>query len=449
MRTIDDEAPVRGAVPEPARRPDDVERPRSPVLLIALLGLLAFAGFSGGWPLLVVIGALVLMVFLHELGHFITAKWAGMKVTEFFIGFGPRIWSFRRGETEYGLKVIPAGAYVRIIGMHNLDEWDPADDDRTYMSKPFWRRLSVAVAGSTMHFLLALVTIFVVLTSFGVPGGKVLASEEDFERLKASAPWVVGRVSDDSAASAIGLEASDRLISVAGHEVSTFDGFAAVVAPLGGQTVPVVYERDGQVVEATTTILEENPTTHERVGFFGIGPSFPDRKLGFTDGVQETFATFGRFTTDTFTGLGRILSPSGIADLGSRVLDPDRSGPAVDGTGGSAASDDNANRPVSIIGIANIGTALVGGGSIGDALMLFAVVNIFIGIFNLVPLLPLDGGHVAIATYEKIRSMITGKRHHVDVVKLLPLTYAVVLVLVFIGLSTIFLDVSSPIDTGG
>src|SRR5262245_65980818 len=94
--------------------------------------------------------AIVVIVFLHELGHYMTAKAAGMKVTEFFIGFGPKIWSFQRGETEYGLKVLPAGAYVKIIGMHNLDEFDPADADRTYMSKPFWRRLSVAGAGSAM-----------------------------------------------------------------------------------------------------------------------------------------------------------------------------------------------------------------------------------------------------------------------------------------------------------
>src|SRR4029079_19291502 len=100
-------------------------------------------------------------IVLHELGHFLTAKKAGMKCTEFFIGFGPRIWSFRRGETEYGVKAIPAGAYVKIIGMNHLEEVDPSDEERTYRRKPFWRRLSVAVGGSTMHFLIAFVLICV------------------------------------------------------------------------------------------------------------------------------------------------------------------------------------------------------------------------------------------------------------------------------------------------
>ena len=112
------------------------------------------------WPwVLIVILAIVVMITLHELGHFVMAKRAGMKATEFFLGFGPKLWSTRRGETEYGIKLIPAGAYVRIIGMSNLEEVDPADEERTYRAKPYWRRLSVAVAGSTMHFILAFVLI--------------------------------------------------------------------------------------------------------------------------------------------------------------------------------------------------------------------------------------------------------------------------------------------------
>ena len=124
----------------------------------------------GGWPILavVVVVASCVMIFLHELGHFLTAKRAGMKVTEFFLGFGPRIWSFQRGETEYGIKAIPAGAYVPIIGMNNLEEVDPADEARTYRQKSLLgRRMSVAVAGSAMHFLIALVLVFVRLLAFG------------------------------------------------------------------------------------------------------------------------------------------------------------------------------------------------------------------------------------------------------------------------------------------
>ncbi|HKN90716.1 MAG TPA: site-2 protease family protein, partial [Acidimicrobiia bacterium] len=108
-----------------------------------------------------VLVAIIAMIMLHELGHFVMAKRAGMKVTEFFLGFGPRLWSTRRGETEYGVKAIPAGGYVRIIGMSNLDVVDPADEERTYRAKPYRDRLGVAVAGSTMHFLIA---FFLLLT---------------------------------------------------------------------------------------------------------------------------------------------------------------------------------------------------------------------------------------------------------------------------------------------
>src|SRR5208282_2254501 len=107
-----------------------------------------------------VVLALVAMVMLHEFGHFATAKWSGMKVTEFFVGFGPRLWSLRRGETEYGIKALPLGGYCRIIGMNNLEEVDPADEPRTYRQAPVWRRLSVALAGSAMHFLIAICLLF-------------------------------------------------------------------------------------------------------------------------------------------------------------------------------------------------------------------------------------------------------------------------------------------------
>ncbi|HEV7535868.1 MAG TPA: site-2 protease family protein, partial [Acidimicrobiia bacterium] len=117
-----------------------------------------------------VLAAIIAMIMLHELGHFVMAKRAGMKVTEFFLGFGPRLWSFRRGETEYGVKAIPAGGYVRIIGMSNVDVVDPADEDRTYRAKPYRDRLGVAVAGSTMHFLIAAILLFIVFAGVGLPG---------------------------------------------------------------------------------------------------------------------------------------------------------------------------------------------------------------------------------------------------------------------------------------
>ena len=138
----------------------------------ALVALVVLLGLWQGMSMLIVVAALVVMIFLHELGHYVMAKRAGMLVTEFFIGFGPRIWSFRRGETEYGIKAIPAGAYVRIIGMSNMEEVDPALESRTYRQKRFSQRIGVAVAGSSMHFLLALVLLFVQFAFIGGPDGE-------------------------------------------------------------------------------------------------------------------------------------------------------------------------------------------------------------------------------------------------------------------------------------
>ena len=115
----------------------------------------------------IVIVAMIVMIMLHELGHFVTAKWSGMKVTEYFLGFGPRLWSFRRGETEYGVKALPLGGYVKIIGMSNLEEVPPEDEPRTYRQQPFRKRLLVAVAGSAVHFILALMLIFTILVGYG------------------------------------------------------------------------------------------------------------------------------------------------------------------------------------------------------------------------------------------------------------------------------------------
>src|SRR5947208_4997941 len=131
------------------------------VLVLAII-----TGFS---PFLGVIFAIFAIVMLHEFGHFVTAKWAGMKVSEYFFGFGPRLWSIKKGETEYGIKAIPVGGYVRILGMHNLEKVDPADEPRTYRQQSFPRRLSVAVAGSFMHFLLAFLLLVVLWTAVGVP----------------------------------------------------------------------------------------------------------------------------------------------------------------------------------------------------------------------------------------------------------------------------------------
>ncbi len=139
------------------------------VIVVAGVVVLALAAHAGA--ILIVVGALIAMVMLHELGHLLTAKWGHMKVTEYFLGFGPRLWSVRRGETEYGIKAIPAGGYVKILGMTSAEEVDPADEPRTYRQRPFHNRLAVGLAGSAMHFVMAFVILFALYAFIGAPQG--------------------------------------------------------------------------------------------------------------------------------------------------------------------------------------------------------------------------------------------------------------------------------------
>jgi RIP metalloprotease RseP len=332
-----------------------------------------------------------------------------MKVTEFFLGFGPRIWSFRRGEVEYGLKVVPLGAYVRIIGMNNLEEVDPADEPRTYRAKGYWSRFCVAVAGVAMNFALALVLLFVALVGFGIPK---------------EGAWQVGTLSANSPAAAAGLQPGDRILAVDGQTADTFGGLTDVIRSMPGQAVVLTILRNGETVEQTVTLADRHPVTGEAVGFLGIGPSYPGQTVGPLEGVQQTFSEFGRITYQSITGLGQIFSPDGLENY-SRLLSGD---PEANQT----------QRLLSPVGAVKIGTE-VAENDLGGLLLLLAAINIFVGLLNLVPLLPFDGGHIAIATYEAIRSR-PGRPYRADVRKLLPVSYALLAVVMLLFIGNVYLD---------
>jgi membrane-associated protease RseP (regulator of RpoE activity) len=409
--------------------------------LALLIAAVALAGVAFGWPVLVVILGIVVMIFLHELGHYLTAKWSGMKVTEFFIGFGPKIWSFRRGETEYGLKVVPAGAYVRIIGMNNLDEVDPVDEPRTYRQKSFPERLLVVSAGSLMHFAQAFVLLVVLLGVVGFPG-RSIANPPD----RASA-WEINTVEGDSAAQAAGLEEDDLIVAVDGVPVSRYDELSDALAPydVGGE-VRLTVERDGveRTVEAELGPRPAGvPGGEPGSPFLGVGSSkhFSDEPIGLGTAIVRAPGEMLRFTGQTFGAMAGFFSPDGIGDFATNV------GEANDrdsGSGGSGSSADDDGRLISIIGVVQLGSQDVENRG-AFLLALFFSLNMFIGIFNMLPLLPLDGGHAAMAIYERIRSR-PGRTYHADFAKLLPLTYAVVMVLVVLGVTAMYLDIVDPIS---
>jgi membrane-associated protease RseP (regulator of RpoE activity) len=408
-----------------------------------LAGLVLLLALLGGWPLLVVVFAIVVMIMLHELGHYLTAKWSGMKVTEYFLGFGPKLWSFRRGETEYGVKAIPAGAYVRIIGMNNLDEAPPEDEPRTYRQQSYPKRVLVASAGSAMHFLLALTCIFLILTITGAPGGKVFRD---------TGAWQIDKtVSADngqpSAAQAIGLQSGDRITAINGNNVDDFDKLRDQIAPHPNETVTLTVVRNGQPMQ-----VEAHLGDNEGRGFLGVQPgTLPKQRTDPVHAAAQSVVEFGALARDSVGFFGKFFSPSGLSNFAGQVASggdtsnnqstDNSSTPAPPPSSSSSSDGSNINqdRPVSIIGAASIGSDLTRDGLL-PFLAFFAMINVVIGLFNLVPLPPLDGGHIAVATYERIRSR-RGQRYQVDMAKLLPVTYAVVIVLVFIGLSTMYLDV--------
>jgi membrane-associated protease RseP (regulator of RpoE activity) len=412
--------------------------------LALLIAAVAAAGLAFGWPVLVVILGIVVMIFLHELGHYLTAKWAGMKVTEFFIGFGPKIWSFRRGETEYGLKVVPAGAYVRIIGMNNLDDVDPPDEPRTYREKSFPKRLLVVSAGSLMHFAQAFVLLVILLGVVGFPG-RSIANPPD----RAPA-WEINTVEDDSAAQAAGLKEDDLVVAVNGQPVSHFDELSDALARYDvGDEVQLTIERDGveRTVEAELRPRPAGvPGGDPGSPFLGVGTSkhFSDEPIGLGTAVVRAPGEMVRFTGQTFGAMAGFFSPRGISDFANNVGEANNPDSGSGGSGGSGSSADDNDRLISIIGVVQLGSQDVENRA-AFLLALFFSLNMFIGIFNMLPLLPLDGGHAAMAIYERIRSR-PGRAYHADFAKLLPLTYVVVMGLVVLGVTAMYLDIVDPIS---
>lgn len=408
---------------------------RGALLRLALLVVAAaFASVvTGVTSTVLVVVALMVMIVLHEFGHFITAKAAGMKVTEFFVGFGPRLWSVRRGETEYGVKAILVGGYCRIVGMTNLEQVDPADEPRTYREKPYWRRMSVAVAGSTMHMIIAFVLLWVMLAFVGVI---------DYDKELPSVGTISRLATGPSPAARAGFRVHDRLVAVDGTPFVSWDEMRPYIRANPGKSITFTVVRAGRTVDLKATPLDLGeveggaaaPTVKpgEHAGFVGIGPDFAVDKTPPVAALGHAATGMGRAIRQTVAALGHIFSPSGVSTYAGQL------------SGRHAPSASDGNRFISPVGFVRVAGQAAHSG-LREVLVLLFTINVFVGIFNMVPLLPLDGGHVAIATYERIRSR-KGRRYRADMAKMMPLTYAVFLLIVLIGLTSLYLDVVRPLS---
>lgn len=402
------------------------------LLLVIAVGI-GLAVWAGVLPLVAVAVALFAMVMLHEAGHMVTAKWSRMKVTEYFVGFGPRLWSVTRGETTYGVKAILVGGYVKILGMSSLEEIDAKDEARTYREATFPRRLAVALAGSTVHFIIAFALLWALFSAVGVPKATSAIQVVGFASVKGV----------PNPARSAGLRPGDVIVKVNGKPVTSESALASVLQSHPGKPVALVVKRNGKEIPLSVTPVDDRlhpeagrPTraTGPPQGVIGVelANAVSNEAVNPWQGLLDAGKGFGSFSWSSIDAFGTNFSPHGISSYVGQL-----SG------GAPAKATSSSTRFESVVGVARLADQAVHAG-LPEVLVLLADINVFVGLFNLVPLLPLDGGHVAVAVYERIRSR-KGRRYHADLSKLLPAAYAVILLMVIVGATAAYLDVTHPL----
>ena len=376
--------------------------------------------------------ALMLAIFLHEGGHFATAKFFGMKVERFFLGFGPTIWSFRKGETEYGIKAFPLGGFCKIAGMSpyendgNFLEEDrsadkpaatPTPPERQFRNKPAWQRAIVLAAGSFTHFIVAILLIWMVLVTIGVGTGQATTTIDRTVPLNAGTP---------SPAQTGGLAAGDEIVAVAGTPVESFEQLRAVLQDKGGQSITIEYVRDGQRRTATVTPVEQDGR-----GFLGFQPGEETRRTGVLAALPESVQLFWDTTVATVKGLGGFVT--GLAD---RISAPE---PVPAGAGGGGGEVSDGGGPIGIVGITRLAGQAVANNQWAIFIAILIQLNIVVGVFNLLPLPPMDGGYLAFVLWQVVT------RREVDLRKVVPVAALIVGLLVMLTVGLVWLDITNPV----
>ncbi|MFM9136044.1 MAG: M50 family metallopeptidase [bacterium] len=438
--------------------------------MLEILGIVAFV--------LVILGSIA----LHEMGHLVPAKRFGVKVTQYMIGFGPTVWSKVRGETEYGIKGIPLGGYIRMIGMlppapddptgrsrsmttgrlalmvedarrQSWDEVSPEDEARTFYRLPVHQRVIIMLGGPFMNLVLAFILFAILLVGIGTPQPSLQVSS--VVPCTPSAEWPTGALGADgtcptaaSPAAAAGLRAGDLITAYDGSPVASWDEVTQAIRSGAGATVDITVVRDGSLVvfplavaEVTRPTYDDagNPTgATERTGFVGVRPELEYVAQPWTSVPSEMWG----LTVASATAL--VSLPVRLYELVTDTL-----------IGGGERSLES---PVSVVGVSRLGGEVVASEEPWKAkaamfLGLAASLNLFLFLFNLLPILPLDGGHVAGALYEGGRRQWAKARGRpdpgpVDVARLLPVAYAVAVGLVAIGAIVIWADLVKPITLG-
>ncbi|WP_193043368.1 M50 family metallopeptidase [Mycolicibacterium baixiangningiae] len=388
--------------------------------------------------------AILVSVALHECGHMWVARATGMKVRRYFVGFGPTVWSTRRpnrlGSTEYGLKAVPLGGFCDIAGMTSVEELAPEDRPYAMYRQKVWKRVAVLFAGPGMNFVIGLVLIYAIAVIWGLPNLNP-PTAAIVGQTGCVAPQVskdqVGECTGPGPAAEAGIRAGDVIVKVGDTDVATFDDARVTLQKASGPT-PIVIERDGEKLTKVVDVTQTQRFTGEgdqpsTVGAIGIGAAqFGPTQHNALSAVPATFA----FTGDLAVELGKSLAKI-----------PTKVGALVESIGGGERDPET---PISVVGASIIGGDTVEAGLWVAFWFFLAQLNFVLGAVNLLPLLPFDGGHIAIAVFEKIRNMIRSARGMVaagpvNYLKLMPATYVVLVVVVGYMLLTVTADLVNPI----
>jgi len=375
-----------------------------------LLGILAF------------VVALLFSVMVHEFGHYITARKFGMRISEFFLGFGKRIWSFQRGETEFGLKAIPAGGYCKIEGMAPNDEMPEGEEGRAFYKASSAKKLIVLGAGSFLHFVLGFLLLFLLFVGIGT--NQVLP--------------VISQVVPNSAAQAAGIQPGDEIVAINGKKVTEWYKDVEAIRQSQGAELTLDLTRDGELLTIVTNArLTDVDGTKRYV--LGIINDVGLKRSGVFVSLKNSATVTKGFLTESVKSLAKL--PEKIPALwGATVRGEER----------------DANGLVGVVGVARVSGEAVGSDKLtpmerlATFVLIVASLNIFVGIFNLLPILPLDGGHMAVAIADEIRAFFARLRGRprpapIDVTVLTPITMVVFVVLATLTLLLLVADVINPV----
>lgn len=366
--------------------------------------------------------ALLFSVMVHEFGHYITARRYGMRVSEFFLGFGKRLWSFTKGETEFGIKAIPAGGYCKIEGMAPGDQMPAGEEDRAFYKASSGKKLIVLGAGSFLHFVLGYLLLFVLFAGVGTT--QVLP--------------VIGEVVPNSAAQAAGIQVGDEVVSINGVKVSVWIEDVEKIRNSEGKELKLGLIRDGQEITVTATARLTDVEGTKRY-LLGIVNTVGVKRTGVVESTNKAFTLTKSFVTESVKSL--IQLPSKIPALWGQTV---------------RGEERDANGLVGVVGVARVSgeavgsSALTGSERLATFLLIVASLNIFVGIFNLLPILPLDGGHMAVAIADEIRAFYARLRGRarppaIDVTVLTPVTLVVFVILACLTLLLLVADVINPV----